>query len=341
MTQHNGGAAVELDPLVLTQDANGKVVVTDARQLFRTASQKFTRAKYEEALGLFRQVIEVHPESKYASHASYNAGLCLVNLKRWEEALDVFRDAQRRLSGSRDAWDAVYEIAHCLEALGRWSELADVSETLFRNGLRALSVRRRIEARVRWGKAEFERNRWARAERHLKHALADYRKNSGMPSLKDTNYVSMAQYLIGEVYRALFASVRFRLPVETMKRDLMDKSAFFLKSHRAYLSCVRLNHKRWAVAAGYRLGQLYEEFYLGMMSAEVPPALDESERAIYFEELKGHVKHLVVQAVDVYERNLSMSDRLGTADGEWTEKTRRSLERMREVLRKEFQQVPP
>jgi len=328
--------SIALEPLVLKQTSGGTVEVAGVRDLFRAASRLFTRAKYEQALKQFQMIVSTYPDSRYAAHSSYNAGLCLVNLKRWADALAVFKDAERRLKGSADAWDATFEIAHCLESLERWSELADVSRALFTRGHKALTVRRRIEARIRWGRAEYRLDRWARAERHFKHALADYRKNSGMPSLKDTRYVSLAQYLVGEIYRSLFSSVRFRLPVETMKRDLMDKSAFFLKSHSAYLACVRLNHHRWAVAAGYRLGQLYENFYDDMMSAEVPPALDESERKIYFEELKGHIKHLVVQSIDVYERNLSMSDRLGTADGEWTKKTKSSLERMRDILRTEF-----
>jgi tetratricopeptide (TPR) repeat protein len=332
---------IELDPLVLKRTADGRVEVVGVRDLFTRATKSFARAKYEKALAQFQEIIEAHPQSKYASHSSYNAGLCLVNLKRWADALTVFRDARQRLKGSADAWDAVFEIGHCLESLERWSELAAVSQELFRDGHKLLSVRRRIEARIRWGRAEYELNRWARAERHFKHALGDYRKNIGMPSLKETRYVSIAQYLVGEIYRSLFSSVRFRLPVETMKRDLMDKSSFFLKSHSAYLACVRFNHKRWAVAAGYRLGQLYEKFYDDMMSAEVPPELDESEREIYFEELKGHIKHLVVQSIDVYERNLSMGDRLGTADGEWTRKTKASLERMRTILRTEFNQEKP
>ncbi len=335
----NPGPAIQLEPLILKSTPDGRVEVTNARELFKAASQYFTRARYKQALELFQEIVEAYPGSKYAAHSSYNAGLCLVNLKLWTKALAMFRDARRRMGTSADAWDALFEIGHCLEELHRWDELSKVSRELFQRGKRALSVRRRIEARVRWGRAEYEQGRWARAERQFKAALADYRKHVGMPSLKDTRYISMAQYLVGEVYRALFSSVRFRLPVDTMKRDLMDKSAFFLKSHSAYLACVRFNHKRWAVAAGYRLGQLYETFYDDMMSAEVPSELDDSERRIYFEELKGHVKHLVVQAIDVYERNLSMSDRLGAADGQWTEKTRKSLERMRQILREEFRPV--
>ncbi|MFT5435049.1 MAG: hypothetical protein ACI9OJ_005766, partial [Myxococcota bacterium] len=134
----------------------------------------------------------------------------------------------------------------------------------------------------------------------------------------------------------LFASIRFRLPVETMKRDLTDKSSFFLKGQSAYLRCVRLQNQHWSVAAGYRLGKLYEDFYSDMMEAEVPSELDDEDKKVYYDELKKHVRPLVVRAIEIYERNLGMSDRLGTG-GDWAKKTQASLDRMRNILRHEFQ----
>ena len=115
----NTGPAIQLEPLILKSTPDGRVEVTNARELFKAASQYFTRARYKQALELFQEIVEAYPGSKYAAHSSYNAGLCLVNLKLWTKALAMFRDARRRMGTSADAWDALFEIGHCLEELHR------------------------------------------------------------------------------------------------------------------------------------------------------------------------------------------------------------------------------
>ena len=322
---------VELEPLVLS--ANGqKVESFQARPLFKQATQEYSVGHYEKALKLFRKVIKHFPETKYANHAYFNAGLAAMRLERWEEALDLQRRARRALAGGRDEWDALLQVSRCLEELARWGNLVEVADELLKKG--KLNPTDRVEAWARLGIARYETGRLALAERAFKKVLHLYKE---VPRLEKNPYVSRSQYLVGEIYRGLFASIRFRLPVETMKRDLADKSSFFLKGQSAYLRCVRLQHKDWAVAAGYRLGRLYEDFYDDMMAAEVPPELDEEDRKVYFDELKRLIRPLVVRAVEIYERNLGMSDRLGVG-GEWAKKTQASLDKMRDILRREFAQ---
>ena len=120
-----------------------------------------------------------------------------------------------------------------------------------------------------------------------------------------------------------------------MKRDLIDKSHFFLKAQSAFLRTIRQGYGYWAVAGGFQLGSLYEDFYDHMMAAEVPEDMTDSDRKIYFDELRGYIKPLVIRAIDVYERNMGMSDRL-REKGEWSQKTKDRLERMRTILRTEF-----
>jgi tetratricopeptide (TPR) repeat protein len=327
------GPTVELDPMVL-KARNGKVQALQARPLFKAATEAYSRGRYEEALEKFKTIVEEFPDTKYAPHALFNAGLAAMRLQRWEEGLGYQRRARKALAGGRDEWDALLQVSLCLEKLKRWPELRKTALEILKKG--KLGITGRVEARARLGMARFHTGRLALAERAFDRVLADYRKNNGVPSLRNNAYVSQAQYFIGEIYRGLFDSIRFRLPVERMKRDLTDKSAFFLKGQSAYLRCVRFQHEYWAVAAGYRLGKLYEDFYDDMMAAEVPPELDDEDKKVYYAELRNHIKPLVIRAIEVYERNLGMSDRLGQ-DGDWAKKTRASLDRMRDILRREFQ----
>ena len=324
---------VDLDPLILRPDGEGSVEVVDARELFKEASDDYQRSRFADALRKFRLVTSLFPKSRYAPHAQFNAGLALQRLDRPEEGLAVFQKAAHGLEGSKDEWDARYQVTVCLEDLKRWEALGAETEPLIVPG--RLPITQRIEVIVRSGLSHYHLGRLAEAEEAFILALKLRRENAGVPGLESNYHVAQAQYLIGEIYRGLFATIRFRLPVETMKRDLQDKSSFFLKGQSAFLRCIRLNNNYWSVAAGYQLGRLYEAFYDDMMRAEVPPELDRDDREIYYDELKRHIKPLVVRAVDIYERNLGMSDRFGRGT-EWTQKTQASLDRMRDILRKEF-----
>src|SRR5690606_33885338 len=126
-------------------------------------------------------------------------------------------------------------------------------------------------------------------ERDYRKALDLYQDHLEVRGLDKSPYVSQAQFRIGEIYRELFASIRFRLPLERMARDLEDKSNFFLMAQSAFLRALRLQHPDWAVVAGYRLGALYETMHDDMMAAEVPNDLSPEEIEIYEEELRSKV----------------------------------------------------
>lgn len=325
------GPVIELDPLVLTTK-NGKVRAIEARSLFQEASKDYEEGRNEAAIRKFREVADYFSDSKYAPHALFNLGLAAMRTERWQEANDAFADAEKGLKG-KDIWDARFQQMLCLEELKAWKPLLALSRRFLKKA--KLTVTQRVETRVREGMALYHLGQLARAERKLEAGLSDYRENNAIPSLQRNQYVSQAQYLIGEMYRGLFDHIRFQLPVEKMKRDLTDKSAFFLKAQRSYLRCVRFSHPNWSVAAGFQLGKLYEDFYDDMMEAEIPPDLDDDDKTVYFNELKAHIKPLVVRSIEIYERNIAMSDRLGQT-GEWKKKTTKRLDRMRDILRREF-----
>lgn len=322
-----------LDPMILKRDPRGKVVVLEPRPVFRKATEDYQRGKYAEAIRQFMDVADEFPDSPFAPHALFNAGLANIRLERWAAGRVTLDRAVAAMKGTKDEWDARFQRALCLEKLKAWRPLKRESALLARR--KGTHITLRVESLCRIGIAHYELEELAEAEQAFEEALEGYRQNMAVPTLKSSSYVARAQYLIGEIYRGLFITIKFRLPVETMQRALQDKSSFFLKGQSAYLRAIRLQNDRWSVAAGYKLGRLYEDMYRDMMTAEVPDELDEEDRKVYFEELKKYVHPLVVRAVEVYERNLGMSDRMGSAN-EWSKKTQASLDRMREILRREF-----
>lgn len=328
---------IELEPMRFEATREGtetRVEQMDAKVLFGEAGRAFETADYRTAARKYRLVHERFAESEYATVSAFNGALALERDGRCGEAVALYEDVVRATAGSKDAQDSLFRIAACEEQLERWQALEKTADRILAPHYERISVVDRIAALAERGLARQHERRLAEAERDYKEALALYQQNLENKALRQSPQVSMAQLQIGEIYRELFASIRFKLPLETMARDLEDKSNFFLMAQSAYLRALRLQQADYAVIAGYRLGALYEVMYDDMMAAEIPPELTRDEVELYYEELKKKIRPLLVRAIDIYERNLRMGQRIGTKD-EWVKRTEASLARLKEVLRQD------
>lgn len=328
---------IEMDPMrfEVTQGANGpKVEVLDPELLFKEGNRAFEALNFRVASEKYLLVVERFPDSRYAGVSAYNGGLSLARDRQFKAAIPLFERVVNANKGSRDAQDALLQIGACYRTLERWDKLIEVANEVLKPHYDGLRPVERIEAIALRGFARQKKRDLALAERDYKQALAIYKKNLASLALKKSHHVSLAQFQIAEIYRELFHSIRFQLPVERMERDLEDKSNFFLKSQSGYLKALRLRHPDFATISGYRLGALYEDFYDDMMAAEIPGELSREQVDEYYGELKAKIRPLLVRAIDVYERNLRLGQRIGRAD-DWVTKTEASLARLKDVLRQE------
>ncbi|MGB0589701.1 MAG: tetratricopeptide repeat protein [Myxococcota bacterium] len=325
---------VKLDPLLIEAvvvDGEKRVEVLDPELLFEQAGKAFQSSDYVTAAQKYGLIVSRFGKSRWANVSRYNGGLALERSGRCPEAVLLYDALIKRVAGSRDAQDALFRVATCHENTGTWGAARVALDRLLKPEFKGISAVSRLEAHALRGRALQELDEVALAERDYKAALALYKENIGQQVLQRNRYVSMAQFQIAEIYRELFKVIRIRLPVERMERDIEAKSNLFLKCQAAFLRTVRFQHPEYSVIAGFRLGQIFETFYDHLLSAEVPPDLDEEEIAVYYEELKDKIRPLVEKAVDIFERNLRLGQRMGRS-GEWMRKTEASLERLRELM---------
>jgi len=112
--------------LVLKRDAGEKAAERKARE-----NKVLERARLEERVGLFEQVLSLDPEDVVAN---FGLGKVLLDLERWEEALPYFRKAIERQASYSMAYN---HLGTCLAHLGRGEEAKDV----FRRGIEAAKER--------------------------------------------------------------------------------------------------------------------------------------------------------------------------------------------------------
>jgi hypothetical protein len=105
-----------------------------------------------------------------------------------------------------------------------------------------------------------------------------------------------------------------------------------LSAQGHYLRAIRMGNDRWAVAAGFRIGELYDELRSHLLDAPLPPGLDEEHAEAYRAELRKRVRVLAAKAITAYEQTLARAARSGVDDLRFLSEAQGSLARLKAAL---------
>ncbi|MFT6397635.1 MAG: tetratricopeptide (TPR) repeat protein [Bradymonadia bacterium] len=313
----------------------------DLRALFSEANDYLQADDFENALRLYDLVLENVGDDEYERVTLYNSGLSLEGIGRYEEASQRYARVIQGWPASTDGKDAHFRLAECYAMLGQYDSVPALMEHVLPQI--SLSIDERVEARLRWGNALLELRRFDEAALQYRGAIQT-NEDALMRFDPESSHVddrpldlsdpllAHSFFSLGRVYHELFSEVRLVLPEEVLTRDLVDKTQLFEQAQEAYLEAVRTGNRYWAPAAGFMVGQLFEDYYYDVLATEVPQDFNEIEQEVYFEELRQFIEPAMERALAVYENNLAMSYRLG-ANNEWVDDTLASLERVHTYLR--------
>lgn len=300
-------------------------------ELFALGTASYGAGDYRGAATAFVRIVDVHAASRHAATALFDAGLAFQKLEEWRLALERFRAFARGYDGP-DAVDAEFRIAQCLYHLG---ELEDA-----RAALRALAERDgldpelRIRALAERGVVELDAGRGEDAERTLQLALQSWR-DAGDKDRLDEWHAAQAQFYLGEVYRGWFRAIPLVPKGDDegeLARALESKAQMLLTAQGHYIRTIRMQNEQWAVAAGFRCGELYDELRKQLLDAPPPPGFDAEQAAAYRELLTKRVRILAEKAIVAYEQTLALAARARVEDNRFLEPTRKALDDMRAIL---------
>lgn len=325
-------AIVEMEPIVVEYDADApdadRVRAYDAQSLFEDGRDAFGRHDFAECDLAYGRLIERFPESRYIHSALYNRGLCLEQLGEHGRAATHFRRHAQLSTELRDQRDGEFRWGYNLIKTGDFPTALDLyTRLLTATDLQPLD---RAECHLRRGIAHARLDRPGEAEKDLKQAMALTREGSE-GHVQGSELYAEAHFRRGEIYQRLSHNVGLKLPVASMRADLDDKVRFFRQAQESYITALNVQHSYWATAAGLKLGELYEQFYLDVLRAEVPADFDPVTRRFYFIELRKQLQPLLEQSLAIYEKNITMSERIG-AQNEWVAETESRLGRLRGLL---------
>jgi tetratricopeptide (TPR) repeat protein len=331
---------LDLDPtLIRGGSEDGTASAVNAEDVFKSAFAAFSGRRYEEAIKHYATIVEYFPDSRFMLPSLFNMGLANEKLERWEPAAKAYRTILEKFPKNADAKDAYYRLAHVSEKLGDHETIVDLmTQAMLRTDINHFD---RMEAHVRRAAAMLELGQAKEAEDGFQAMLRMNRQADASQQLpSDAQFIVQAQFGLGRALHLQVMAIPLVLPTDKMGEDLETKANLFLSSQSAYIRALREHHPRWSLAAGYMIGRLYEDFYLDILSAEIPDDLTDEQVTMYFDELRSQLRPLMVRAIQVYEKNLSLSRRIDArhSDNEWAQASDTHLKRLKAYLDDPFTQ---
>jgi hypothetical protein len=300
-------------------------------ELFAIGTAAFGAGEFARAAAAFARLADLFPSSPHEAAALFDAGLAYQRLEEWRLALERFRTLERKYEGA-DALEASFKVADCLYYLHELPDAhARIEAILRREGL---DPSLRIRALAQRGVLELEAGKAEDAERSFRLALGAWQGASEQERL-DPYYPSLAQYYLGETYRTWFRALPLdpaRGDEARLRQDLEHKAEMLLSAQGHYLRAIRMGDDRWAVAAGFRIGELYDELRRQLLDAPLPPGLDDEQAAAYRAELRRQLRVLAAKAITAYEQTLARASRSGVDDLRFLADAQASLARLKAAL---------
>jgi hypothetical protein len=278
------------------------------------------------AAATFEAFAHRFPGSLRANEALMRAGLAWRSLARSERALPLFE----ALAGTPAADEAALLAAEALEELGR---RADAWALLDERASRSETASGRARALAERGILELADGKLDVAEHSLLLSLAsvDPAAEAGAPSPLTA---ARAHFFLGEVARQRFENEAVdtaRSPPD-LAAALERKADLLLLAEERYLSAARDREPSLGVAAGARIGQLYETFYRELVAAPIPSELDSEGGATYRALLHERVRVLLEKAAQAYAETVDAALHAGLAESPFAKRAGLALEEIERTL---------
>jgi len=316
------------EPMVITAGPpqEGALGELDDATLFDVGTRSFQAGDFEKAALHFDRLWSSFPASFLRGPALWNAGLAHERLSHDALALERFvkySELKNEPEAQLHAARAEFRLKLFPAAARRLHELAA------RPGLPALM---KAAAIVQEGVCRIEGGARAEGEILLREALEIYQNDREEPV--DPVLPAQAEFWLGEAFRGTFREQKLD-PLSMDAKGLADalerKAQFLLSAQGHYLRSIRRGDGEWATAAGYRIGEMYEQFHDQLLEAPLPRGLTADQRELYQKELRNKVRNLIEKAIRIYEQTLATAERVGAQSG-YLEKTQAALERLRKLL---------
>jgi tetratricopeptide (TPR) repeat protein len=322
----------EMDPIVIEAKPGPKGIEIesfDAEDLFEQGGAALSQGRLDEAVTFYDKLLSKFPGSPYARPGLYNRGLAQRDKKDWAKAIESFKELTEKYAEHADSKDALFQLGACYAELENWPTSGEIFARLLER--KDLTADDRIEAIARRAFSQFKVGDLDLSERTFRSVMTYKQQIENQERLATDFFLAFTQYNLAQITHERFRRAPIRLPETQMERDLEEKAGLLLKAQRSYIETIKYGNPRWASAAGFQVGSLYEELYDAFIAAPVPNTLAGEARDVYVEELHKKIRILLEKSLRWHRENLLMVERLGV-DTDWAEKTKLSYNKLLRLL---------
>jgi len=321
-----------------------------AEHLLRFAQFEKARAaqeagRYAEAAAIYEKLVREAPGIEIAPDALFNAAVCYKALGDWSGASACFESITTRYPASKHYADSLLAPLAYYEETGQWDRILAVldklyaqdpknelaRETLFKLGKRFHKKGQTESAQAAFAlygqrypndlsgnmeilylQAELLHEKGdLRAERQAYQRFLDiYAKASrkGAAVAVEPASVAKAQFMVLEPVFQEYQSIQL---VPPLQRNLARKQTLLDQVVSEYLTTAKSGAGPYAVAAAFRVGLAYEDFWKSLLGSDVPGGMTAEEAAVYRDLLEKQAAPYREKAVAAYRVTLEKTEGKG------------------------------
>lgn len=280
---------------------------------------------YDKAAKAYEAVWTKFRTGSKSADALYNAGLLRQALGQNKEAIAHYQEYAKKFRERKDAPDVAFNIGVVYEQAGdegpAYQAYADYTKTYRSTG------KRLIEAYTRAGRMSFKLGQMKRAKDDFLAAQRLYKVSSGAEKKAATPWAAEARYYEGELIFREYEKVTLDVKPAQLEKALNQKSKLLASAEKTYVSVVDYQDLKWATAALYRVGQVYDGFAESLVNAATPKGLSPEQAQAYRDGLDVYVVDIQAKAVDLFTTGYQKAIQMQVYD-EYTAKIRESLGRL-------------
>ncbi|MEJ7602715.1 MAG: tetratricopeptide repeat protein [Kofleriaceae bacterium] len=280
---------------------------------------------YDRAAKAYELVWAKFRTGSKAPDALFNAGLLRQALGQNKEAIAHYQEYAKKFRERKDAPDVAFNIGVVHESSGdegpAYKAYAEYARTYRSSGKRV------IEAWTRAGRMSFKLGQLRRAKEELVTAQKLWKAASGKDKAAGTTWAAEARYIEGELIFREYEKVTLDVKPAQLEKALKLKSKLLADAEKTYVSVVEYQDLKWATAALYRVGQVYDGFAESLVNAATPKGLPADQAQAYRDALDGYVVQIQDKAVELFSTGYQKAIQMQVYD-EYTAKIREALGRV-------------
>ncbi len=280
---------------------------------------------YDKAAKAYEYVWTNFRTGSKSADALYNAGLLRQALGQNKEAIAHYQEYAKKFRERKDAPDVAFNIGVVYEQGGdegpAYQAYADYTKIYRSTGKRI------IEAFTRAGRMSFKLGQMKRAKDDFVTAQRLYKAANGADKKAGTPWAAEARYYEGELIFREYEKVTLDVKPAQLEKALKQKSKLLSDAEKTYLSVVDYQDLKWATAALYRVGQVYDGFAESLVNASTPKGLTPEQAQAYRDALDAYVVDIQGKAVELFTAGYQKAIQMQVYD-EYTAKIREALGRL-------------